>query len=434
MLHFRILALSLLAFIPALKAQETKLYPIGPGWAQNSVNTTIFRKNSVTSDHTHQYAAYYDANGHVVIAKRRLDTEDWTVKQTAFTGNIQDAHNSISIAIDGQGILHLSWDHHNNSLRYARSKSPDSLEFTPIIPMVGDRESDVTYPEFHSIVNGDLLFLYRDGESGRGNLIINRYQVATQKWTRVQTKLLDGENQRNAYWQAHTDPDSETIYLSWTWRETWDVSTNHDICYAASHDGGQTWQKSSGEQYPLPITATTAEYAARIPQNSELINQTSMCADANGHPYIASYWTPAQSDTPQFHIAYHDGQSWHTSQITRRQTPFSLSGGGTKRIPISRPQILADSTGPTTKAYLIFRDVERQNRPSIATCPDLAKPTWQITDLAELDLGQWEPSYDIPLWHSQKQLALFIQKTAQGDAETTQQLPPQQVSILQYTP
>ena len=53
---------------------------------------------------------------------------------------------------------------------------------------------------------------------------------------------------------------------------------------------GVTWYKSSGEQYELPIQIVNAEYACRLPQNCELINQTSMSADAEGNPYIATYW------------------------------------------------------------------------------------------------------------------------------------------------
>ncbi len=411
---------------------------VGTGWAQNSVNTTIFRKNSVVSDQNRQYAAYYDESGHVVIAHRNLDSEDWTAERTQLTGNMKDAHNSICIAVDGDGFLHIAWDHHNTSLHYAKSTKPGSLEFAEIPSMIGSEEHSVTYPEFYSIAGGDLIFLYRDGGSGRGNLVMNRYHTASKTWSRVQTKLIDGENKRNSYWQAYVDPNSESIYLSWTWRETWDVSTNHDICFAKSSDGGKSWVRSDGTPYVLPITAATAEYAALIPQNSELINQTSMCSDSDGNPYIASYWTPAGSKVPQFHLVHYDGYAWHNSQITKRETPFSLSGTGTKKIPISRPQILADSTGDTTKAYLIFRDIERDNRPSMAYCDDISSPEWKFKDLAEIDTDQWEPSYDLPLWSREKKLALFIQRTAQGDGyasegqEKTVELPPQPVYVLQW--
>lgn len=94
----------------------------------------------------------------------------------------------------------------------------------------------------------------------------------------MQNNLIDGQNKRNAYWQTCID-EKGTIHVSWVWRETPDVSSNHDMCYACSKDGGITWQKSTGEKYTLPITAATAEYAVRIPQKSELINQTSMATE-----------------------------------------------------------------------------------------------------------------------------------------------------------
>ena len=112
--------------------------------------------------------------------------------------------------------------------------------------------------------SGDLLFFYRDGASGQGNLVINRYNLPAQKWERVHDILIDGQGQRNAYWQATLD-NKGTNHLSWVWRESTDVASNHDLAYAKSDDGGKTWQKSTGELYNLPITAANAEYAAQIP-------------------------------------------------------------------------------------------------------------------------------------------------------------------------
>ena len=105
--------------------------------------------------------------------------------------------------------------------------------------MTGKDEDDVTYPEFYRMPDGDLLFVYRSGASGRGNLVLNRYDLKSRKWTRVQDVLIDGENQRNAYWQLYMDK-AGVIHLSWVWRETWMVETNHDLCYAYSPDEGKT--------------------------------------------------------------------------------------------------------------------------------------------------------------------------------------------------
>ena len=183
-------------FAQAVEAQ--KLSPVGFGWSRNSVNTTVFRNNSLTTHGNIQYIAYYDAEGFLTLGKRPVDTQDWTVERTQYKGNCRDAHNVISIGVDGKGYLHVSFDHHNNPLRYCRSVAPGSLVLGEMMPMTGVDERDVTYPEFYNLEDGDLLFAYRSGGSGRGNLVMNRYDVETGKWSRVQNVLIDGEGKRKA--------------------------------------------------------------------------------------------------------------------------------------------------------------------------------------------------------------------------------------------
>lgn len=78
---------------------------VGEGWANNSVNAVIFRRNSVTTFKDTQFTAYYDPESRLVLAKRKLGEQDWEVYQTRYTGNTADAHNTISIAVDGEGYL-----------------------------------------------------------------------------------------------------------------------------------------------------------------------------------------------------------------------------------------------------------------------------------------------------------------------------------------
>jgi len=408
-----------------------RIVPVATGWAKNSVNATIFRTNSVTTHGEAQYIAFYSEDSHVVLAKRKLGTTNWKIHKTRYKGNTKDAHNAISIAVDGSGILHMSWDHHCDPLNYCRSVAVGSLKLTDPMPMTGQNENKVTYPEFYNLPNGDLLFLYRDGSSGNGNTMLNRYDVKTQKWSVVQHPLIDGQGLRNAYTNQIAVDKEGNWHISWCWRETGDVATNHDICYAKSLDAGKTWHKSTGEKYMLPITADNAEYICRIPQNSELINQTSMTVDSRSRPLIATYWRPQGTEVPQYHLIYYDGKKWKTAQITQRKTPFSLSGGGTKRLPISRPKIVADSRD---RLYLIFRDGERTSRVSVAICQDSKRMKWRIEDLTEDSVGLWEPSYDSVLWQRENVLRLFLQNVEQKDRDVMEETPPTMVSVLEWTP
>ena len=413
-------------------AQPPKMVDVAPGWANNSVNTVIFRKNSLVSDGQDQYIAFYDSERYVVLGKRKLGSEQWTIARTNYRGNASDAHNAISIMLDGEGYLHVAWDHHNDQLHYARSVRPGELSLSAPLSMIGSDEASVSYPEFFRLPDGGLLFFYRNGASGKGNLVLNRYDSKRGQWSRVADNLISGEGARNAYWQACVD-EHGTIHVSWVWRESPDVGSNHDLAYARSHDGGRSWETSRGTAYTLPITAVSAEYAARIPQHSELINQTSMSADAAGNPYIATYWRDPGSKVPQYHIVRSVQGQWQTQALNFRQSAFTLEGQGTKAIPISRPQLLLDQQGSKLTGLLLFRDAERGNRVSVAHISDFSSGTFTLRDLTEQGVGAWEPSYDTELWRQRRVLHVFLQTVAQVDGEGIAQAPASMVRVLQWS-
>lgn len=409
---------------------NVRVVPVGLGWARTSVNAVVFRGSSVTSFGNVQYTAYYDADARVVLAKRQLGSTQWATVRTRYSGTVRDAHNAISLGVDGNGVLHMAWDEHGGPLRYVHAVAPGSLELTDPLPMTGDAESRVTYPQFYRLAGGDLLFLYRDGVSGGGDVMLNRYDLGSGEWRTLSHPLIAGEGQRNAYMNTLAVDEKGGWHLSWVWRETPDVASNHDVLYAYSPDEGRSWRRSDSTAYALPITAATAEIAWSVPQGSELINQTSMTVDGSARPLIATYWRAPETEVPQFRVVWHDGAEWRANEVGYRTQPFRLSGGGTRRIPISRPQILA--AGDTV--YVVFRDEERGPGVSVAISTDPERSDWTVRELYADSVGMWEPSYDIPLWRRDYTLHLFLQKVGQGDAETQEEVPPQMVSILEWTP
>lgn len=101
-----LLAASLQAAAAAAAAPVISV--VGDGWANNSVNAVVFRKNSLVTQGDTQYVAYYDAERYLVLGKRKLGSSQWTVQRTPWQGNAADAHNAISIMTDGAGYLHVS--------------------------------------------------------------------------------------------------------------------------------------------------------------------------------------------------------------------------------------------------------------------------------------------------------------------------------------
>jgi hypothetical protein len=406
-----------------------RLLPAGQGWARTTVNSTIFCQPLV-SDSKRQFLAWYGPAGELMLARRRLGETRWEVTQTAYTGRPGDAHNGISLGLDGHGVLHLAWDHHNDTLRYARSVRPGSMELTGKLPMDGVRESRVTYPEFFPVSGGDLLFLYRDGSSGRGDTLLKRWRTAAGKWETIASPLIDGGGARSAYTNRIAVDRGGRWHISWCWRGSGDAATNHNLLYARSDDEGRTWRRSDGTAYKLPITAGTAEVAVRIEQASDLINTGTMAADSAGRPMMATYWRPAGAAAPQFHLVRHDGAAWRVQQVGERKLDFRLSGGGTLRIPVSRPLLLLDRRD---RALVIFRDEERGNGVTAA----LARPPyteWRMADCGAGALGQWEPVCDSMLWSRENRLHLFHQRMGQANHERQEEMGPQTVSVLDWQP
>jgi hypothetical protein len=233
------------------------------------------------------------------------------------------------------------------------------------------------------------------------------------------------------------DP-SGALHLAWIWRESPDVATNHDICYARSSDEGRTWTRSDGTTGGTPITERSAEYAARIPQNSNLMNSPVIAADGEGRPYVTTYWSPSPGGPPRFHVLHHDGTRWHVIEGPPRSHAFTLAGGGTKAPPISRAVVLVEPTGRPRRIHLVYRD----SAPAAAAGITVATRAWPgggpwvERQLTTEPVGAWEPAIDPTAWAESHALHMLVQRVVQrdGDDRNAADTPPTPIAVLAWRP
>jgi hypothetical protein len=69
---------------------------------------------------------------------------------------------------------------------------------------------------------------------------------------------------QNAYWQVCVE-EFGIILVKCNRRLSPGVAGNLDMCYDRSTNGSKELGKSTSKEYDLPINASTAEYACRIP-------------------------------------------------------------------------------------------------------------------------------------------------------------------------
>src|SRR5436189_5788384 len=104
LVQFSLLLLSFPVLLSAQKRKESiRIVNVDSGWANNSINTVVFRKNSIVSFKDTQFIAYYDNRSYVVLGKRKIGSTYWQLKKTSFKGSTNDAHNCIGIMTDGAG-------------------------------------------------------------------------------------------------------------------------------------------------------------------------------------------------------------------------------------------------------------------------------------------------------------------------------------------
>lgn len=272
-------------------------------------------------------------------------------------------------------------------------------------------ETQVTYPEFLKLPDGDLFFFYRQGGSGDVDLRLNRYDSPTQSWSVIRQPLIDGyvagqdAESANAYWNTPTIDSAGNLHLSWSFRmDASSFQTNHDLYYAVSPDGGVTWQKTDGTPYAMPITQSNSDLVVSIPEGFSYINQTSMTVDMNDRPVVASRWAPeagSGNDQAQQMLEWFDGTDWQVSQIT------DFAPGSS---PGRRPAVLVDQD------HRVLVLISGSSLGNMVLAHSMDRENW---DFLALDDGpnSLEPTYDLERWQRDGVISMLYQRTG-SEAQT----------------
>ena len=314
--------------------------PVAKGLASHPVNGG----NCLISDGVYQYIAFYDGEHKLNVGKRKLNEIKWDLAKLPERVG-WDTHNKILLFQDRKGHLHLTGNMHCVPLKYYRTSAPGDIHtFEGIHKWTGDYENRVTYPTLLKLRDGSIYMMYRHGGSGNGMRILVRYDEETQRWTKTVPVFTNGRDRNptcNAYPFGGIVEDNKGIWhITWCWRETPDVITNFDICYAKSLDRGLSWQGWDGSDLVLPITPENAYVVDAIKQDSGLMNGGTLAIDSEGRPYIA-YTRFDDNGHNQIYVATPVGDKWKIVQLTDWKHRFYFSGRGSipQRPPIPRASI-----------------------------------------------------------------------------------------------
>ncbi|PWY75494.1 dockerin type 1 [Aspergillus heteromorphus CBS 117.55] len=295
------------------------------------LNACAYQQSAIATFDGIQYAAFYTTHEasqarRVAIARHSVqDTlSDWQyLTFDDYDQTVDDGHNTISIGIcAGDGTIHVSFDHHCDTLKYrisrpglANDPSNSSWSVTSFSPIQDhlpgcDRLVDVTYPRF--IPGGQQMFFEcRVGKAGAGSDVLYRYDPDIARFASVGTYLV-GE-QCNPYPNGlsfHLETNS--LHVTWTNRHFIEYEgavdsastahkaqagpngpeNNEGLYHAYSRNYGASWNSSSHQK----VSVLSAERGLNsqdmrlrvkdIPRDSGIMNQEAQYIDANGGVHV----------------------------------------------------------------------------------------------------------------------------------------------------
>lgn len=275
-----------------------------------------------------QYVAYYNAKHEMIVASRKL--REKTFRRVKLPTKIGwDSHNSVTMAVDANGCVHLSGNMHCVPLIYFRMATAGDIGTFEQTVMTGKEENRCTYPQFLRDLEGRLIFNYRSGGSGNGKRLYNRYDPETKAWSRLlETPLFDGQGKRNAYPQGPVLGPDRRFHVVWVWRDTPDCATNHHLSYARSKDLIH-WETAAGKAVEVPLTLGQGDLCIDpIRSGGGIINGCERLSfDAAGRPMVSYHKSDAKGHM-QIYVTRFEGGKWTTRVITKWSKPVVFSGRG----------------------------------------------------------------------------------------------------------
>ena len=285
-------------------------------------NGRAFIQDNLWSTDDHQFAVWTAPDGEPLVGRRDRRGGDWTVRSLASAPDNplaapteDDLHNVYVIGVDHDGFVHVAGNMHADELRYARSTRPHDISEWEVATVTGPSDR-VTYPMFVSLPDGTLLFVRREGDPGRGDILLDALPPGSRRWEHRGVIVSGSRSGEGPYLhRIAVDPMTGMMHVFVVWRGSIDPSTNSDVSYARSPDGGLTWERSDGSRIAGPVSHVAAELVIdTADRRSGLVNNGGLALDARGRPHAIVAFGPSGTDRELVHV-WHDGASWRREDV-----------------------------------------------------------------------------------------------------------------------
>ncbi len=237
-----------------------------------------------------------------------------------------DAHRNPTLLIDEDGYLYVFYGAHGHATVALKSDAPlDISSWSEVAPL---DDPGTSYPQPWQLTAGELFVSYRQAPGWRCRVSRDGAQSWEPSVDLVNfgcpddargcaehsiygiTVAADGEYPRRVHfaWSRLGGGTPEEIENKHLW------ARRYNIYYACSDDGGQTWQRSDGSAYELPIDEDAAEKIYDCGEHGVWLKDIQL--DSQGNPYILFLDSEIETFETAWKVARLTSEGWKFVHVT----------------------------------------------------------------------------------------------------------------------
>jgi hypothetical protein len=268
-----------------------------------------------------------DADTHTVYLARRNVDGSWVRGCLKVAGACvvypdDIGHKQPSIAIDGDGYIHVFASMHSERWRYFRSAAPgDPTNMVDRSAELPDQDGLITYPNATGTPGGDVYLIARNGHEGR----LYRWDDAADTWSHAATFAADPEYV--VYPDDVVSDAAGNLHIAWEWAYDSTNGLRHLGSYLRYEPATGQFSDAAGAPMSVPVGIdSTAVYQPLGPgelstdRGSDLnppgFQSAKLAIDpATGHPLAAYRIRPTADGKFEVRLAQWDGTAWQRQTV-----------------------------------------------------------------------------------------------------------------------
>lgn len=300
---------------------------------------------------------------HTVFVARRAPSGAWTrgclpaAEGGCAVYRDDIGHHQPTLALDGDGFIHVFAAMHHTGWRYFRSSQPgDPTTMVDRSTEMPDQTGRFTYPNAIRTVTGDVFLIIRDYPVGR----LYRWDNRDNTWSHAAT--FAAEANYVVYPDDIIGDAAGNLHIAWEWAYGGSNGLRHLGSYARYDPTSGRFTDAAGQQLTAPIGINSTAVYQPLETGESSTDRSSdlnppgfqsaklVIGPTSGRPMVAYRFRPTAGGRFEVRMAEWDGRDWQRQIVyAGRYTTYAAVDitvqGGSPRVYYAKTDVPSGNQG-----------------------------------------------------------------------------------------